>query len=421
LIKNILITSFSRRALIIATLFFFALTGWSFAKWSFANMVSTRAEATDVAEFAASLGPDDTQTHYAVAVIYDRTLLPDDQQRSLREYETAVALSPHNYLLWLEYGKALGRIGETERSQAALRRAQELAPNYSSVQWALGNLLIRTNKIDEGFSLIRKAVEGDQTYAASAASFVYQYFDGDLASVRNFVGTSREANAALVLLLAREKRFDEAAAVWQSIGRSNDEPNLEAVGRSLAGQFIAAKRFALAMQIGAELRPDAQLKAETLNNGSFEQDIKVEGADVWEWQISPGTQPQPLQSTTGPRSGAKSLVLRFASNDGASLRQLSQTVVVRSHASYNLTGFYRSDIKTSSHPAWQIVNATDNTVLAEAELTNDAAQWTSFTAKFSVPANSEGVIVRFMVKGCGSAICPINGIVSLDDLVFAPI
>jgi len=421
LIKTIIISSLSRRVIIIATLFFFALTGWFFAKWSFANMVSTRAEATDVAELAVSLGPDDPQTHYAAAVLYDRTLLPEDQQRSLQEYGTAVALSPHNYLLWLEYGKALGRTGESERSEAALRRAQELAANYSSVQWALGNLLIRTNKIDEGFSLIRRAVEGDQTYAASAASFAYQYFDGDLASVRNVVGTSPEANAALVLLLTRAKRFDEAAAVWQSIDRSSDGPNMEAVARSLAGQFIAAKRFALAMQIGTAAHPDTQLKAEFLNNGSFEQDIKLEGADAWEWQVSPGAQPQPFQSTAGPRSGAKSLVLRFASNDGASLRQLSQTVVVRPHASYNLSGFYRSDIKTSSHPVWQIVNAADNTVLAEAELTNDAAQWTSFTTKFSVPADSDGIIVRFTVKSCGSAICPINGSVWLDDLVLAPI
>jgi hypothetical protein len=175
------------------------------------------------------------------------------------------------------------------------------------------------------------------------------------------------------------------------------------------------------MQVSSALHPQAQLKAEVLNNGGFEEDIKLEGADAWEWQISAGSQPQPLQSTAGPRSGAKSLVLRFSSNDGASLRQLSQTVVVKPHATYNLSGFYRSDIKTSSHLVWQVANAADNTVLAETGLNTDAAQWTSFNTKFSVPAESDAIVVRFIVKGCGSAICPINGSVWLDDLLLEPV
>ena len=384
-------------------------------------MVSTRAETQEVAEFALGLAPADPQTHYAAAVIYNRTFLADDQQRSLAEYQSAVALSPRNYLLWLDYGKALGRSGDSEGAEAALRRAQQLAPNYSAVQWALGNLLFRNGKTDEGFSQIRLAVEGDRTYAAPAAAFAYQYFDGDLNSVRNVIGSSPEANTSLALLLARAKRLDEAVNVWLSMGHSVDDEIMLSAARSLTAELVSAKRFALAMQVGSMLYPDSQLKAESLHDGGFEEGIKLEGADIWEWQIKAGAQPQPLQSTAGVHGGTRSLVLRFSSNDGASLRQLSQTIVVTPHRSYILSGFYRSEIKTSSPLVWQVTSAADNSVLREVLLNNESTQWTPFTASFTVPANSDGVVVRFAVKSCGSAICPINGSLWFDDFALTAV
>jgi len=383
-------------------------------------MVSTRAQTLDVAEFAVGLGPSDPQTHYAAAVIYDRTFLAEDQQRSVSEYETAVSLSPHNFLLWLEYGKALGRAGDLERAEAALRRAQELAPNYSSVKWALGNLLLRNNKIEEGFSQIRSAAEGDHTYAAPAAAFAYQYFDGDLARVRSVTATSAETTVALALLLGGAKRLDDAVAVWQSIDHSQDDENMTSAGRSLVTELISAKRFGLAMQIRSSQDTDGRARPEVLLDGGFEEDIKLEGATPWEWQISPGVQPQPLQTTAGPHDGSKCLLLRFASNDGASLRQLSQTVVVRPLSAYTLNGFYRSEIKASSRLVWQVVNAADGAVLAETAINNETAQWTPFTAKFTLPDSSDGIVIRFMVNGCGSAICPISGSVWFDDLTLTP-
>ena len=383
-------------------------------------MVSTRAETQEVANYAVSLAPGDPQTHYAAAVLYDRTLLAEDQELSLAEYQTAVEVSPHNYLLWLEYGKALGRAGEADRAEAALRRAQGLAPNYSTVQWALGNLLLRNGKPDEGFAQIRKAVNGDRNYAVPATAFAYQFLDGDLASVVSVVGTSADANAALTMLLMKAKRFDEALSVWRAIDHSHDDESVKALAHSVATELKNAKRFADAMQVSSSLYDQSTFQPESLNDGGFEEGVKLEGADDWEWQISPGTQPQPLQTTAGTHGGTKALLLRFASNDGVSLRSLSQTVVVHSQTSYTFNGFYRSDIKASSPVVWQVAGASDNSILGESTLNPGSAQWTSFTIKFTVPAGSDGVVVRFMVKGCGSAICPINGSVWFDDLALTP-
>jgi len=381
-------------------------------KWGFANMVSTRADNTEIADMAVGLGPKDPQTHYAAAVVYDKTFLASDQQRSLSEYETATALSPHSYLLWLEYGKALGRIGD-DRAEAAFRRAQELAPNYASVQWALGNLLVREGKQDEGFAQIRRAVEGDDTLAAPAVAFAYQLFNGDANAVKQNVGSTPEATAALALTLARDKRYDDAAAVWRSMGDAAASDSLTERRRTLMNSFIAAKKFRLAFAVS----PDAAAggaSPEQINDGGFERSIKLENAGPFEWQISPGSQPQPLQSTSQQHGGQRALVLRFSSNDGSGLRQLSQTVVVTPGAKYDLRGFYRSDVKSDSQPIWQIVAASS--VLAEVPVSTAAADWTPFGATFTVPADTDGVEIRLIVKGCDSAICPISGSLWLDDL-----
>src|SRR5215813_2780290 len=93
------VDSIVRRIVFFAILIIVVALHWYIAKWAFANMISSRADRTEIADIAVSLAPDDPQTHYAAAVLYDKTFLPQDQSRSLSEYERAVSLAPHNYLL----------------------------------------------------------------------------------------------------------------------------------------------------------------------------------------------------------------------------------------------------------------------------------------------------------------------------------
>jgi hypothetical protein len=423
---RIQLNSTPRRVCLAAVVFVLVAANFMIGKWGFANMVSTRAddtriaellsaraEVTRVADLAVELGPSDPQTHYAAAVLFDRTFLASDQQQSLEEYKTATALSPHNYLLWLEYGKALGRNGD-DRAEAAFRRAQELAPNYAAVQWALGNLLVREDKLQEGFAEIRRAVEGDETLAVPATAFAYQFFNGDANLVRQNIGSTPDVSAALALTLVRDKRYDDAAAVWTSMGDAAAGDALSEQRATLVNNFIAAKKFRLAFAVSPGSAANGAA-IDRMNDGGFEQSIKLENAGPFEWQISPGSQPQPLQSTSQQHGGQRALVLRFSSNDGAGLRQLSQTVIVTPGAKYGLHGFYRSDVRSDAHPTWQVVSAS-GAVLAEASVSAAAADWTPFEAAFTVPADSDGIEIRLIVKGCDSAICPISGSLWLDDL-----
>jgi tetratricopeptide (TPR) repeat protein len=418
-VKLIDINPTPRRAMFIAAVIVLAIAHWYIGKWGLGNMVSTRAERIDVANVAVEFAPADPQTHYAAAVLYDKTFMAADQQRSLNEYEQAVALSSNNYILWLEYGKALERSGDSARAGTALKRALELAPNYAAVQWALGNLLVRNGETAAGFEQIRKAVEGNPDFAGSAAAFAYRFFDGDLDRTRSVAGSSPRANAALALLLAKQNRFDEAEAIWQAIGQPNDDSIITA-GTSLVGEFIKAKKYGLAQKVDSTVDSSAVSTPEKVRDGGFEEAIKLDGATPFEWQIESGTQPQVLQSTSQPHGGTRSLVLRYSSDDGSGVRAISQMIVVRPNTKYTLSGFYHSDLKPEVKLVWQVADAASGAVITEIPL-QPAGGWTQFSGKFSSPSDADAIILRMAIKSCGSGLCPVNGSVWLDDIDLKPI
>ncbi len=194
-------------------------------------MAAMRTDLPEIADLATRLGPDDSQTHFTAAALYEKTFLPEDFQRSLTEFEKAAALSPANYILWLELGKARRRAGDTSGAETALRYAVSLAPNYAAPRWALGNTLVRQGRADEGFAELRAAAAANPTYAAAAVRSALQTLDGDLTQINNAIGDGPEIRGALIAELTRAKRLDEAFRIWKTISPNEQSGTRRCVGR----------------------------------------------------------------------------------------------------------------------------------------------------------------------------------------------
>jgi len=69
---------------------------------------------------------------------------------------------------------------------------------------------------------------------------------------------------------------------------------------------------------------------------------------------------------------------------------------------------------------WQIANASNAGLLAELPLKDPAAGWVQFSMGFTVPADTDGIILRLTRQSCGSSICPISGSIWFDDLSLSP-
>ncbi len=415
-VKSIKIETLAARAALLAAGLVFLISASYFARWFFAASIAANTDLREVADFAIGLAPSDPQTHYTSAVLSGKIFAPEDLAKSLTEYEQAVALAPNDFRLWLALGRARERGGNAAGAELALRKALELAPNYSQVQWTLGNILLRRGKTSEGFAEIRSAAQSDQTFINPTIVTAWQIFEGNLAQVKQYVGDSQQTNFALAIFLAKQKRFDEAVEIWNALPAEEKKTTFKETGEQLYTEMLAAKKYRNALQIRSQIsgQEAAQPITGQIINGGFEDEVKTKDVDVFEWQIADGFKPQIGFDDIQKRSGNRSLVIIFNSPDGKDFRQISQTVAVEAGKNYRFETFYKSELKTSAALDWEIVDATDGKVLATTGTISPNADWTGLKAEFTA-ANTEAVTLRLAREACKLSICPISGKVWFDD------
>ena len=400
------------------------ITGTFFtAKWGFANTVATRTDVKELAEFGTGLASGDPYAHFSNAGILDRTFDPDSIARALSEYETAVSLSPNNYLFWLGLGRARERDGDRPAAERAFRHAAKLAPNYARVKWALGNVLVRQDKTEEGFAEMRSAVESDTAFAAPAVTAAWQVFDGDLDRVKTALGDSPPIYVELAKFLAGQKRFDDAAAVWGKIPKQEKRSTYHDAGKALTAKFIEGKRYRLAVTIAGEIAEDASNAPATAKfvNGDFEKGLKAQNADLFDWQLGSGEYPQIGPSESQNKQGKVSLIILFRVPANTEFRPVQQTLAVEPGKKYRLALSYRMETKTNAVFRWEVVSAGDGKRLSVTDPLVNATAWSTEGTEFLVPADVDGITIRLIRENCVSPSCSVSGNIWFDDFVLSSV
>ena len=401
------------------------LLTWYFARWNFANAVAAVFDKSQpvasklIAEWLVGMAPSDPLTHYAAAVTLEKTFDPDDLERSVREYELSVAASPHNHQAWVNLAKARAMTDDAAGADAAFRRATELAPSYASVKWAYGNFLVQQGEGDRGFGLIADAAVSDPEYAAPAAAIALQIFDADAARVRATLGDNDTINSALAATLAGMDRHAAAVEAWERVSQAaKREQKHKEAGERLADKLVVAKQYRLAARVTADLQTEETAKPVIgqVLNGGFESAVRLRQAGNFEWRIADGAKPGIGVSQGQKRSGSNSLALSFNTFDSADFREISQVIPVEPGRSYELTSFYRSDLQTKALIRWQVINAASGTLITATEPVQMAGDWSTLTARFSAPADADGIMLRLVREGCAGPACPVSGRLFFDDI-----
>jgi Flp pilus assembly protein TadD len=384
-------------------------------------MASLVTDQKEAAVWLAEISPTDPQTHFSSAVLHEKTFEPGDIQIALEEFENAASLSPYNYLIWIELGSARARAGDEVAAEAAFRRARDLAPSYARVHWALGNLLLRLGRDDEAYPELRKAVEGDPAFAGPAAAVALQMADGDSRIVQARFENLPHANLALISLLAGQKKYDEAAAVWSSATFPTADEKVSAALKGLARAFFDGKRFALAVGVAARQNTDGDIPVvERVTNSGFESPVKTDSAGAFDWRVAPTNYPQIGVTDTQKRSGRYGLITLFNNPDPKNFKGFSQTVAVRPGRTYELSVPYRADIKSKAPFHWEIVSAADSKRLAISDPLMISTDWAVLNTSFTVPADTDGVEIRFVRGDCIAGACAASGSFWFDDISITP-
>ncbi|MEQ1922729.1 MAG: carbohydrate binding domain-containing protein, partial [Pyrinomonadaceae bacterium] len=268
------------------------------------------------------------------------------------------------------------------------------------------------------FAMIAKAAAFDPKYADSASTIALQMMDGDISQVRRLLGDTADTNAALAKTLAAQKRYDESFASWSRLSSVDKTTTFKDAGMSLLSVVSGAQKVRIAAAFTADIFGESGVRPVTgqISNGGFEDGLKMRGAQVFEWNLAEGVDPQIGLSTAAKRSGNYSLWLTFDSFESKAFRSIFQTVAVVPGATYELEGFYRADIKSKATFKWEVVDVTNSTRIAVSDDLALAGDWTTLRVRFTVPETTDGVIIRFIREGCGVAACPVTGKVAFDDL-----
>ena len=171
-------------------------------------------------------------------------------------------------------------------------------------------------------------------------------------------------------------------------------------------QLIGAGKYRYARMVKASL--DNQEKTDVfgkVTNSGFENNVRKQKADFFDWQIADSQQPLIGFDDRIKHGGQLSLVIIFNSQNGKDFRPVSQTVAVEAGKTYQLQAFYKSELKALGTLRWEILNATDRSVIASTEPIAENSDWTNLDAAFSVPEKTEAIILNLARVNCGSTFC----------------
>ena len=213
--------------------------------------------------------------------------------------------------------RSANRVKETAilaGAEKALRRAVELAPNYVDTHWTLGNNLLRQGKSEEAYNEIRQSTIGSDKYVIPAIATAWQIFNGDISLIRKNIGDSPKLNAFLADFLLKREHYDEAFEVWNGISPEMKSVNYRAQSEEIYNQLVSAGKYRYARMVKASL--DNQEKTDVfgkVTNGGFENNVRQQKADFFDWQIADAAQPLIGFDDRIKHGGNLSLVIIFNS------------------------------------------------------------------------------------------------------------
>jgi tetratricopeptide (TPR) repeat protein len=409
------------RALLCVIVLAALLASWYAARWYAGSEIALAAtqlpeNAMEAAESARRLAPSDPMAHRSVAYLQQRRLEPGALEASLREFEKAVSLSPHDFRLWVDLGQARERVDDVTGAEQAQRRAVELAPFYSWPRWHLGNFLVRRGRYDEGLLELRRVAETDPYKRGAIFDLAWAVYGGDVNAINGALGHSPAVRMELAAYLLKRGLLDESLQIWSSLKPAEKREDAT-TGKLLVDALVSAKRYRAALGILRDVEGESKAEVGRLSNHSFESPISQGNVGIFDWHVPNVPQASVALESGNARDGNLSLRVLFNA-PGALNFEVWQLVAVEPATSYRLIYYAKANnLKSAATTLIQVLGSDDKVLAASEPLAAGKSDWQQFSLDFKTPSNVEGITVRIMRAPCQAegAVCPIFGTVWYDN------
>jgi len=161
------------------------------------------------------------------------------------EYETAAALRPRDYDLWLRLGRTYRQLGDYNRAHECFARSTRQAPFYAEPHWELGTLLLTLGRRAEAFQELAAAVRSNPDLLKDEIRLAWKQCNEDPISVVEALNPQTDAmRIALAHFFVQNNSPDDAIHIYRAVIELSQKDRA-----ALASAFIRQKRFAEAYEV----------------------------------------------------------------------------------------------------------------------------------------------------------------------------
>lgn len=318
---------------------------------------------------------------------------------SARNYaQQAINLSPYDYRIRMTEASVEEADGDRAAAETTLEAARSLAPNYWTVNYRLGNLLIRQGKLQQSLDPFRVAVAGNSTLLPGTLDLLWRASRNDVKVLETVAGSNPRARLTLAQFLVKASRPAEAAEIFESI----DVATLRAApdSTSFLNSLIAAGEFGLARDFWAKLTGSND-SSTSIWNGSFETEL-LKNYPQFDWTFTRSEYARFTIDSSVAHSGSKSLKIEFAGRDTTKLdNEIRQLVLVQPGKHYQLECYVKTNgLESPEGPKVVVtVNGTSEAIASSDPVSQGSNDWQRLVVDFVAPvANRDKMALAVSIK-----------------------
>lgn len=394
--------------------------GWLAIRWQIGNMlaeITTPADpnAKEISQVARSLAPGDPLATWLTAITEKDILTSEKIGNSLDEYEETVRLAPNDFRWWIELGRAREQSSTPEAAESAYLRAIELAPTYTYPHWQLGNFYLRQNRNEAAFAELKKAAQNNLRFRQQVYSIAWDFYEQDKARLEAIAGELPDAKVGLAQFYAGKELPEDSLRIWNTLTDKEKRQN-ESVAKLVAQILWDKQKFRSAVELVRETGIEPRSKAETIQNGGFEESVGKPETTYFGWKISPVEKINVQLDASQQHEGRRGLKVSFNGFSEPQLGNILQIVAISSGVNYRLSFWVKTEeLKSAGNPVLEILDSKESRlIVASKPFPTGTNDWQKITLDFTAPENAEGIFVRTARDYCGDS-CPIVGVFWYDE------
>lgn len=323
----------------------------------------------------------------------------------------AAALRPMDYALWLKAANLFASQNDTSQADAAYRRAVDLAPYYAEPSLMFGRFLVKSDRKERGYALLRFAAGRNPKYFDEVLKLAWDDAAGNSAAAITRLSPLDGFQKSRAIAFLMDK--GDFGAITQLACREED---LTAADRdSLVESLLEKRAFRAAGLINS--RNCNELVTAQVENGGFASLHRSTGFG-WRIRSSGGNTTFAIEPEGSAEHG---LILNFNGREEAAAL-VSQIIVVEKMRKYRLRFSYKTkDIVTGGVPALQVIlrDPKSEKVAESVALSPDRVAWVQTSVDFQTDELTEAIEIRLVRLPCAEGACPIFGKLWLDDFGLA--